>query len=285
MRGPDERGFTLIELLLAITIFGMVAVGTMALFSATLDAHSYGEARQDLYREGLMIMERLKSELRTCTYVLIPNAHNRTRDTLAFSGLVNEDNDFYFNDPLFPRIDEDPQKDMNADNVSGIGSVDDDGDGSIDDGSSSDDDEDGLAEEDPMDGLDNDGDGNIDEDMDDDITMDGKSGIQGMDDDADGAVDEGDNKDDDEDGNKEEDPLNALVYLFDSSTHTLREWRSYTGQTADLSTRVASFQAFYETPERIVVSLTLTGNHGENVAFSESIFIENAIQKIGKRVR
>ena len=227
----------------------------------------------------------LVTGVKTSTHLFIPNAQNTPSNILAFSGYVNEDNDYYFNDPLFPRIDEDPAKDLNLDSFSGIGTVDDDGDGSIDENDSSDDDEDGQNDEDKMDGIDNDGDGNIDEDPDNDVTGDGVAGIKGIDDDGDGSIDEGNFKDNDEDGNVQEDHLDALVYQYDSGTGTLSEWASYSGQTVVLSTRVTSFQVTYETPERIMVTLTLAGDQGEVVTFSEYIFIENAVQRLGKRVR
>ena len=98
-----------------------------------------------------MIMERLISSVGKCTYLFVPNAHQPTRNILAFSGLVNEDNDHYFDDPLFPRIDEDLKKQMTDDDESGIENIDDDGDGQVDEGDKNDDDEDGQEDEDPID--------------------------------------------------------------------------------------------------------------------------------------
>lgn len=204
---------------------------------------------------------------------------------MAFSGTYNDDNDYYFGDPLFPRIDEDPGADMNLDHSPGIGLVDDDGDGTIDDGGAGDDDEDGLNDEDALDGLDNDSDGNIDEDFTNDITGDGKAGIAGMDDDGDDSVDEGNFKDDDEDGSFGEDPLNELLYLFDSGSSTLRESFPETGEMTDLSTHVTLFRTTYEAPERILIELTLTGDDGEIVEFVEYVCPRNTYQKTGRRVR
>ena len=78
-----EKGLTLIELLIAVTIFGLIAVGATALLSASLGFHEYGDKRYGLYREGLLIMEHLTNRVRRCTFLLIPNAHNTTRDILA----------------------------------------------------------------------------------------------------------------------------------------------------------------------------------------------------------
>ncbi len=199
MKYTDESGLTLVELLMAIAIFGLIAVAATALLSQALDANTDGDARYGLYREGLLIMERMTGEARRSTYLLIPNAHKPNRDILALSGNVNEDDDYYFSDPLFPRIDEDPGKQMTDDGKSGIIGLDDNGNGSTDEYNMNDDDEDGLTDEDPLDGIDNDTDGNIDEDTDDD------SNIAGMDDDGDDSIDEGDGKDDDEDGTINED--------------------------------------------------------------------------------
>ena len=285
MMRMNERGFSLVELLVAIAIFGLIAVAAGGLLSATLKSHTDGNARYELYREGLMIMERMTGEVRRCTFLLIPNAHKTTRDILAISGFYNDDDDYYFGDALFPRIDEDPQDDMTHDHESGIDNIDDDGDGSVDEGNDEDDDEDNAEDEDPLDGVDNDGDGNVDEDFDIDANNDEQPGIAGIDDDGDGSVDEGNDNDDDEDNAEDEDPLNAVIYLFDSGTNTLTKSIPHIGQAVDLSTRVSAFQATYETPDRVLITLTLTGDDGEIVTFSERVYLENTYQRIGKRVR
>ena len=285
MKLTEERGLTLIELVITLAIIGLIATAATALLSSVIQVQGYGSSRAKVYHEGLITMERITKGLRTSTYLLIPNAHNTTRDILAFSGKYNDDNDFYFNDPLFPRIDEDPAADMDMDNASGIGLIDDDGDGTIDDGGTVDDDEDGLNDEDQLDGIDNDGDGNLDEDITNDINNDLEPGIESIDDDGDGSVDEGNFKDDDEDGSFEEDQLNPIVYLFDSANKTLSEWVPHTGQTLTLSDNVTSFQVIYEEPQRILVSLTLTNDHGDTIELSEYVCPRNVRQKTGRRVR
>ena len=185
-----ERGLTLLELLLAVTGMAIISAAATFFLSSTLDVDLQSSSRSELYREGLAAMERMKEGVNRCTFLSIPNSHTTTRNILAFSGQINDDNDFYFGDPLFPRIDEDLNKDMDYNTLAGIGGVDDDGDGSIDEGMQRDDDEDGILDEDPVDGIDNDGDGNVDEDSGGDNMGDGTSGIKGMDDDGDGQVDE-----------------------------------------------------------------------------------------------
>ncbi len=285
MMRMNERGFSLVELLVAIAIFGLIAAAAGSLLSATLDSHNYGNARYGLYREGLMIMERMTGEVRRCTFLLIPNAHNTTRDILAVSGFYNDDGDNYSDDSLFPRIDEDLNSNMTDESKPGIASIDDDGDGTTDEGSAAGDGEDGVSNEDKLEGQDNDRDGNVDEDVAEDTNQDDEDGIKGMDDDGDGSVDEGQAEDDDEDGQSGEDPLNPIVYTFNSGTDTLTKSIPHLSQSVDLSTRVSAFQATYEAPDRVLITLTLTGDDGGIVTFSERVYLENTYQRIGKRVK
>jgi prepilin-type N-terminal cleavage/methylation domain-containing protein len=298
MRQTNEKGLTLVELLVTITILGIIATAAIPLLSTCLDIHSQGHARSQLYHEGLLAMERMTSGVRRCTFLLIPNAHNTTRNILAFSGFVNDDDDYYFNDPLFPRIDEDLSSDMGKDGKHGIADIDDDGDGSVDEWQMSwngeDDDEDAFwdweVNEDPVDGIDNDGDGNIDEDCRGDKNEDGAPGIAGMDDDGDGEVDEGDVGDDDEDNNTNEVGVIPMIYSYNSGTNTLTESVPSTGESFVLSAQVTQFQATYEAPDtthgpRVQVALTLTGDDGESVQFVEYVYPRNILQKTGKRVR
>ena len=285
MRMIGEKGLTLLELLIALSITGVIAVTAAALVSASLDAHNQNDATSNLYQEGLIAMERMTSGVRSSTYLLIPNAHNTTRNILAFSGTYNDDSDYYSGVTLFPRIDEDPGWDMNGDGYPGIQSIDDDGDGSTDEGSFKDDDEDGGNDEDPLDGVENDVDGNIDEDFGEDITYDNEPGIAGMDDDADGSVDEGDDDDDDEDGTEDEDPLNPVIYQFDSGANSLREIVPHSGVTVVLSTHVTQFQVTSGVSNCVLITMTLTGDDGKTVTFLEYVYPRNSLQKTGKRVK
>jgi len=251
---------TLVELLLAITCMAIISAAATFFLSTTLDIEVQGSTRSELYREGLSVMEKMKQGVKRCTYLTIPNSHNPTRDILAFSGTINEDNDFYFGDPLFPRIDEDRNRNTNMDGLAGIAGLDDDGDGSIDEGDESDDDEDGSMNEDPLDGIDNDGDGNIDEDSGSDMNTDNQDGIKGMDDDGDGQVDEHVIGDDDEDGSQDEDNFNYIIYSYDNATNRLTESIPFTGESTILSSQVTFFQVTREAPQRILIELTLTGD-------------------------
>lgn len=289
MRGRSQSGLTLVELLIAITIVGIISAAAAALLSASLQAHQYGTERSSMYQEGLLAMERMTSGVRTCTALLIPNGHTPSREVLAFSGATNDDGDAYFDDPLFPRIDEDGGADASADGDAGIGTYDDDGDGGRDEGGRGDDDEDGVSGEDPVNGVDDDGDGSIDEDPSADANGDGAAGILGMDDDGDGSTDEGSARDDDEDGASDEDPLNPVIYAYDSEAGTLTE--SVFGLSdVVLSQRVSEFDALYEPAgadhgARVRLSLTLTDGNGGSISFTEYVFPRNLSQKCGRRVR
>ncbi len=285
MKIIEEKGLALVELLVAIMIMGMIAAAITAFLSSAIQAQTSGSKKSALYREGLLAMERMTDGVRRCTRLSIPNAHTPTRNILAISGYLNEDNDFYFNDPLFPRIDEDFGWDANSDGQDGILGVDDDGDGRTDESFwSGDDDESGFPGEDRLNGIDDDGDGNIDEDCGDDMNWDWSPGVAGIDDDGDGQVDEGDRQDDDEDGQINEDPLGEVIYWIPGGT-TLREDHHVTGEVRELSQHVTFFQVTYEAPERIRIELTLTGDEGENISFAEYAYPRNTLQKTGKRVR
>ena len=291
MKMFTEEGLTLVELLMAIAIFGLIATGATTLLSASLGAQAQGEANYKLYQEGLIIMERLTSEVKTTTLLHIPNNHTPTRTILAFSSNVNEDSDNYFNDPLFPRIDEDGA-DQIFDNGYGIPGLDDNGDGTIDNGAAKDDeDEDGVTDEEILDGLDDDGDGDIDEDLGSDSNGDSEPGISGMDDDGDLSVDEGKDDDDDEDGTEDEDPMNLILYSFDAPNTTLYKVTPdpITGMTgavyATISDRATFFQTTYLDPNKILIELTLTNADGKAAAFSEYVSPRNRYQKTGKRVK
>ncbi|MDF1590187.1 MAG: type II secretion system protein [Desulfobacterales bacterium] len=296
MRKCGENGLTLMELLITVTILLIIAAVATPLLSSSLDAHRSGIARSRLYQEGLLAIERMTAGAKKTTFLTVPNNRKPSRDILAFSRLVNTDGDFYFGawgNPLFPRIDEDTH-DYFSSGGYGIRGVDEDGDELFDEGQQSDDDEDGLTGEDKFDGLDNDLDGNIDENVTKDMNQDGAYGIKGIDDDGDGQVDEGvgEDSDDDEDGLKNEEVVLFAVYLYNSAAKTLTEIHSdpVTGILGSapkvvLSDHVTNFEAFFEAPERIRITLSLTGDNGESATFTEYVCPRNVFQKTGKRVR
>lgn len=291
MSQRTTRGLTLLELLISVTILGMIFTAGAAMLHTALQTQAYGSGKKDLARQGAIAMDTMTGNVRRATWLLIPNAHRVSRDILAFSGTVNDDNDFYFGDPLFPRIDEDPDSDIDSNARAGIAAIDDDGDLLIDEFlvSTADDDEDLLADEDPVNGVDDDNDGNIDEDPSRELYGENaKPGIRMMDDDGDGSVDEGGGslkRDDDEDGVEDEDGLNPIYYRYDAAQKRVRVTDTRTATTTTLIDHVTAFSAVYEAPERIQVNLTLTSDAGEVLTFSEFVHPRNTLQYNGRRVR
>jgi len=288
MRGNRERGSTLVELLMTIAIMGIVSVAAAGLLSSSFQSYDEGRGRFDLQREGLLAMERMTGAVRVSTYLLVPNSHGKVRDMLALSGLINDDGDCFFGDPLFPRIDEDFASDMNEDGRNGVEGIDDDGDGATDETGATlygaDDDEDGASDEDPLNGIDDDEDGVVDEDVGGDSTDDGAPGQAGIDDDGDGEVDEGSVYDDDEDGTLDERGLHPVVFELDSAARTLTEWDTVTGERVVLASNVEDFEVTFHRPQLISIELSLRSGD-EELTFFEYVCPRNVQQKVGKRVR
>jgi prepilin-type N-terminal cleavage/methylation domain-containing protein len=288
-----REGLTLVEILVAMVILSIIALAAMPMLSTSIEAHNKGMTRSRLYHEGLLIIERITTGLKKTTILLVPNNHTKSRDILAYSRLVNTDNDFYFGDPLFPRADEDPDVEFSGGSY-GVKGVDEDGDGLTDEESWDDEDEDGSTQEDFLNGLDDDGDGNIDEEAVSEYNQDNMPGFEGIDDDGDGAVDEDANQpeDDDEDGTSDEEEILFVVYTFDSANSTLTEIYSDAESGINdpapkkiLSDRVTNFEAKYLDPTNIKITLRLQGEDGENIEFVEHVSPRNTLQWTGKRVR
>jgi type II secretory pathway pseudopilin PulG len=242
----SSQGFTYVEMLITVSITAIIMVALMGVVNTAAETGKEVLERTSLVRDARFAMARMVRSVSHSQRLLLPLRDNPNTDwpenlreqtvpaspplgsstlatavlaiTLALSvdldgdGIADADND---GDGL---IDEDLPKDNQNDSLAGIGLIDDDGDGSVDEiiaGNPKDDnDEDGIKNEDPLNGLDDDGDGSIDEDANDDSNGDTKAGIVGVDDDADGAIDEGDRKDDDEDGAIDEDWYDAVVFFL-----------------------------------------------------------------------
>jgi prepilin-type N-terminal cleavage/methylation domain-containing protein len=289
MKRSRKQGLTLIELTISIAVVSLIAAAAAALLSVCLQAQAYGMAQSGLQREGALAMERMVSQIRITSRIAIPNGRQPLRDQLALAEGLNNDGDFYDNDPLFPRVDEDSDNDNNGDGASGILGYDEDGDGALDEEASDDNDEDGTPGDDKADGLDDDGDGMVDEDAPGDANADGAPGLAGVDDDGDGEIDEGDAEDDDEDGVSGEDPLEFLVYTFDSKAKTLSEYSTAADRSTILSEHVSAFEVTYESVDashdaRLSITLSLSDSGGETVTFRETVYPRNLVQKWGRRV-
>lgn len=289
MKRPHQQGLTLIELTISIAVVSLIAAAAAALLSVCLQAQAFGMTRSGLQREGALAMERMVSQIRVTSHIAIPNGQQPLREQLALAEGLNNDGDFYFDDPLFPRIDEDSDDDSNGDGASGILGYDEDGDGVLDEEAPDDNDEDGTPGEDKVDRLDDDGDGMVDEDSPGDANADAAPGLAGVDDDGDGETDEGEAGDDDEDASTGEDPLEFLVYTFDSKTSTLTEYSAAAGKSTVLSEHVSAFQVSYEAIDashdaRLSITLSLSDSGGETVTFQEKVYPRNLVQKWGRRV-
>jgi len=199
---------TLVELLIATAIISTVVTSMGAMLYAALDAQQFVDAHSRLSRMAQIAMLRMGDHCRVADRVFVPDEAQPLRNVLAISSMIDEDGD--------GKTNEDPGRTIDG-SVPGVGGVDDDGDGTSDEGLVGDDDEDGQADEDPINGMDDDGDGRIDEDHGADANGDGEPGDAGQDDDGDGAADEGETADDDEDGATDEDGYAPIVYYLNGS--------------------------------------------------------------------
>jgi len=243
-----ERGFTLIELVVTATISVLVIAGLSSVIQTTVASSAVLDERIDITRQASFAMERMVRTVGQSRRLLLPlndnpgtnwpeNIREETMpptppvggSTLATAVLavtlpayIDLDFDGFpdADDDRDGRIDEDLPNDAHHDFFPGIMLIDDDGDGSVDEGGGwAQDDEDGTSEnEDWFDGIDNDGDGNIDEDAASDQNGDACPGLCGVDDDGDGQVDETTKDDDDEDGGTFDDPYDPVVFYLDNGT-------------------------------------------------------------------
>jgi prepilin-type N-terminal cleavage/methylation domain-containing protein len=308
-----QNGLSLIELLIAVTIAGFLIAGMQGLVGIALDAESSTRARNDSLQQGRFAMQLMVKSVRMTRRLMIPLSENPNtvysesdRDVLAVTldptldrnkdGWADANNDKDYldinnngsRDSGEPeRIDEDLGNDITNDTESGIIGIDDDGDGRIDEDNASDDDEDGAVDEDKQDSVDNDADGSIDEDTAKDMNKDNAPGIAGVDDDYDGTVDEGNSDDDDEDGLRDEDWLDPVVYFLNGTTLIQRvpninpvDGSDY--QENPVADNVSSFQVkrFPQGGGRAVlveIILEITSSDGELVVFNTSVGVGSGL--------
>ncbi len=239
-----QTGLTLLETLITVAIAGILIAAISGFINAALNAGQSTHMQNDTLQQARFAMQRMSRAVSKSRQLRIPLGENTTtawsesvRNVLAVSldptldrnkdGWADANNDRDYldvnksgsRDAGEPeRIDEDFDLDSNSDGKPGIINIDDDGDGTIDEGNGAmarhDDDEDGNADEDPINGLDDDNDGAIDEDPHTDMNGDGKAGIISVDDDFDTVIDEGNNDDDDEDSSVIEDWADDQVFYL-----------------------------------------------------------------------
>jgi prepilin-type N-terminal cleavage/methylation domain-containing protein len=210
------RAFTLVELIVAAVVLASISLVTSTLLVGVLKAQQAATSQNRLDRMTAIAIWRIEEHTREAVAIYIPNNHDTTRGILAVSHRFDDDGDGLF--------DEDAAGAADANH--GVLGFDDDGDTLIDEGDPADDDEDGLIDEDPIDGIDNDGDTLIDEDF--GADMDGAGG-----------------DDDDADGTTNEDGPSAIVYYIDGTD--LMEWHPDHGTNA-VAKNVTDFRVTYEPP-------------------------------------
>ena len=321
-----SNGFTLIELLISLALAGLLLVAMSGLVDRVLGTDELVTERNELQRDARFAMDRMVRTVSHTRNLLLPGADNPNTNwpehvreqtvpasppigssTFATAVLavtlpeyVDLDADGFpdADDDNDGEIDEDLPNDAHHDFQPGIMLVDDDGDGTVDEGSSwAEDDEDGLENEDPIDGIDNDGDGSIDEDPPSDSNGDGCPGICGVDDDSDGNIDGGNDDDDDEEGGEFEDGYDPVVFYLDGSSLIERmpvPWNEdgistpdgpidgrdfVTSTIANNVTRVRFERTVptADSPQLVFIDLELTGNSGVVVNLSARVRVGGAL--------
>lgn len=246
----SQTGLTLLEMLISVVIAGLLIAALSGVISTALNTGQTIHMKNDTLQQARFAMQRMSRAVSKSRQLQIPLGENTTtawsesvRNVLAISldptldrnkdGWADANNDKDYldvnkngtRDAGEPeRIDEDTDNDATNDGKAGIAGIDDDFDGVVDEGASTDNDEDSISFEDIINDTDDDGDGSSDEDFGKDMNGDGKSGISGVDDDFDGTIDEGNSNtaDDDEDGVGGEDWIDNQVFFLSGTTLTER---------------------------------------------------------------
>ena len=243
-----QSAFTLVELLTALTLAALILAATSGVLKNVMGTDATVTERNQLQRDARFALHRIVAATSHSRNLLLPLPDNPNTDwpehireqtipasaptgssTFASAVLavtlpeyVDLDADGFpdADDDRDGKIDEDLPNDIHHDFHPGVMLIDDDGDGSVDEGSGwAEDDEDGALNEDPVDGIDNDGDGAIDEDPASDTNGDGCPGICGVDDDGNGTVDgTSDETDDDEQGTGFEDAYDPVVFYLEGDS-------------------------------------------------------------------
>jgi len=241
-----QLGVTLIELLIAVALGALIVAGMSAVMGELTQSQAAIQERNRLTENGRFAMDRMvrassgsrrlllplddkpltnwPENIREETVPASPPIGSSTKATAVLAvtlpATVDLDADGFpdADDDRDGRIDEDLPNDAQLDYLAGIMLIDDDGDGSVDEGNNYSDDESTTSNDDPINGIDDDGDGNVDEDPSSDNNADGCPGLCGVDDDSDGTVDDGANDDDDEDGSTFDDPYDPVVFYLAGGT-------------------------------------------------------------------
>lgn len=310
-----QSGLALVEILIVVIIGGILMVGIQGLLGTALSTESSIREHNASLQQGRFAMQLMVQSVRMTRRLMIPLAENpatayseSVRDVLAVTldptmdrdgdGWADANNDKDYldvnnngsRDPGEPeRVDEDTDLDQDDDGLPGIGGIDDDGDGVIDEGNGAmarhDDDEDGQEDEDSINGLDDDGDSSTDEDLFKDMNNDGKPGIINVDDDFDGVVDEGDRSDDDEDGLQDEDWFDPVVYFLSGTTLIQRIPNINPADGGDFQENpIAENVSFFQVKRipasmatLVEISLTVTPADGEPATFNTRVRVGSGL--------
>jgi len=226
------KGLSLIEITITLAISAIVMISITGVIGQALETERIVRVRNDVHRQARFAMQQMVQAISHTQRLMLPLAENPTTawsESVRDPGVLavtldpildrNKDGFADVDNDKDGRVDEDLSRDNTKNGAPGIDGIDDDGDGQIDEGGNNDDnDEDGQTSEDHLDGLDNDGDGAIDEDFPDDINNDSAPGVVGIDDDGDSLIDEGHDDDDDEDGTRDEDWYDPVVFFLSGTT-------------------------------------------------------------------
>ncbi len=242
-----QSGFTLIELLTAVVLAALILTAVTALVNSAFGTSAAVDERNQLMQQARFAMDRIVRVASHSPKLLLPFPDNPGTDwpenireqtipatppvgsssfatavlAVTLPEFVDLDADGFpdADDDRDGRVNEDFGYDLHHDFKTGIIGIDDDGDGSVDEGSFyTDDDEDGSLNEDPINGIDDDGDGNVDEDPASDNNNDGCPGLCGVDDNQDGTIDNTSDNNDDENGTEFEDGYDPVVFYLDGDS-------------------------------------------------------------------
>ncbi len=197
-----SSGLTLVEVLVSVVIYSIIMGGLYQVVSAAMVTWNGRKEREQLRSEGEWAMEEMVRHVRGSAWVLLPLIDTTPRSVLAVAEEildVNQDGVLDGDNDGDGRVNEDWSDDLTGDGEAGIIGIDDDFDGTTDEGNDRNDDEESGDLDDPIDGSDNDGDGRIDEDP------------------------IGTGVDEDGDGTDDEDPVEPVVFYYDSTNKRLIE--------------------------------------------------------------
>lgn len=214
-----QRGFTLIELLMTVIIGSALILGVSNVMSRTLYAHDAARAQNELTRQSRLAMQQMVQRVAETPLVLLPlqnNPQTSLKENIreqSFAPATAPETGSIASAILAVTLGR--LTDLDGD---GIPDADNDRDGRIDEDLPSDSNNDGAS---GLKGID-DKNGNRDGGPAADNNGDSCPGICRIDDNGDGLIDNGLVNDDDEDGARDEDWYDSVVFYLASNNLILR---------------------------------------------------------------